>query len=97
MADFGIYTDALLARERESLAMERPTKRNHLNLIHWVWNKRAIAKSEIELLNRIDDFVVLSRDQDSPFHTFLEDLLQRFPLSWIQVETPPALKLTCSC
>ncbi|KAF4545619.1 uncharacterized protein LTHEOB_4878 [Lasiodiplodia theobromae] len=76
--------DALLARERESLAMERPTKRNHLNLIHWVWNKRAIAKSEIELLNRIDDFVVLSRDQDSPFHTFLEDLLQRFPLSWIQ-------------
>ncbi|KAL0264362.1 hypothetical protein SLS55_000310 [Diplodia seriata] len=64
--------------------MEKPTKRNHLNLINYVWNTRVIDKAEAGVLNRIDDFVVLSRHQDSPFHTFLEDVLQKFPLPWIQ-------------
>ncbi|OMP82540.1 hypothetical protein BK809_0006850, partial [Diplodia seriata] len=76
--------DTLLARERQSLAMEKPTKRNHLNLINYVWNTRMIAQAEAGVLNRLDDFVVLSRNQDSPFHTFLEDVLQKFPLPWIQ-------------
>ncbi|KAL1620946.1 hypothetical protein SLS54_005878 [Diplodia seriata] len=64
--------------------MEKPTKRNHLNLINYVWNTRMIAQAEAGVLNRLDDFVVLSRNQDSPFHTFLEDVLQKFPLPWIQ-------------
>lgn len=76
--------DALLARERESLSMDRPTMRNHRNLVNYVWNKRKIAKSEIELLNRIDDFVILAKDQDSPFHAFLENCLHKYPLAWIQ-------------
>ncbi|EKG18467.1 hypothetical protein MPH_04269 [Macrophomina phaseolina MS6] len=78
------HYDALLARERDSLAMDTPTRRNHRNLVNYVWNKRKIAKSEIELLNRIDDFVILSKDQDSPFHAFLENVLHKYSFSWLQ-------------
>ncbi|KAH7065541.1 hypothetical protein B0J12DRAFT_39630 [Macrophomina phaseolina] len=96
------HYDALLARERDSLAMDTPTRRNHRNLVNYVWNKRKIAKSEIELLNRIDDFVILSKDQDSPFHAFLENVLSQIffllaaskfaPSEGISLSTKPALQ-----
>ncbi|OJD35407.1 uncharacterized protein BKCO1_17000149 [Diplodia corticola] len=78
------HYDALLTRERDSLAMDKPTKRNLQSLINFVWNTKMLAEEEIDYLNREDDFVILAKDQDSPFHVSLETLLAKKPLSWLQ-------------
>ncbi|KAL1631188.1 hypothetical protein SLS56_004435 [Neofusicoccum ribis] len=70
--------DALLERERKSLLLSRPTERNHKNIINYIWNQRSIAQEEISLFNRKDDAVILVQDQDSPFHAYLEGLLQNY-------------------
>lgn len=77
--------DKLLAREQKSLLMERPTKRNYRSLINYIWNEKPIVQSEMTFLNPADDFVILSKEQDSPFHVRIEKLLQKSGRDWLKV------------
>ncbi|EON67151.1 hypothetical protein W97_06404 [Coniosporium apollinis CBS 100218] len=74
--------DKLLVREQESLLMEKPTKRNYRSLINYIWNEKPIVRSEMTFLNPADDFVILSKEQDSPFHVRIEKMLQKSGKDW---------------
>lgn len=78
-------SDTLLERENKSLSLPKPTDRNHRNIINYIWNKKAIAQEETRLFSRKDDAIILARDQDSPFHVFLEDLYQTYSWDWFRV------------
>ncbi|KAJ9648280.1 hypothetical protein H2199_001133 [Coniosporium tulheliwenetii] len=78
------HYDKLLAREQKSLLMERPTKRNYRSLINYIWNEKPIVQSEMTFLNPADDFVILSKEQDSPFHVRIEKLLQKSGRDWLK-------------
>lgn len=65
--------------------MEKPTKRNYRSLINYIWNEKPIVRSEMTFLNPADDFVILSKEQDSPFHVRIEKMLQKSGKDWPKV------------
>ncbi|OCK84539.1 hypothetical protein K432DRAFT_115587 [Lepidopterella palustris CBS 459.81] len=77
-----MHYDELLAHERASMAMPRPTKRNYRSILNYVWNNKPIVRGEVEYLTHADDFVILSNEQDSNFHAFLERLLPTCRSAW---------------
>jgi len=64
--------DELLDRERNSMSLKKPRTRAYHSIINYYWNEKPIVKSETAFLNLADDFVILSGDQDSSFHSALE-------------------------
>jgi hypothetical protein len=77
--------DRLLQREKESLAMTRPTRRDFNSLVNWLWGEKPIVQAEMQFLNAQDDFVSLMEEQDSYFQIFIEWLLKTAPFSWFKV------------
>jgi len=71
------YLDDLLFREQKSQAMARPTDRYYSSLLNYLWNEKAIVLTEIKFADLKDDFVVLSAEQDSPFHALIEGLISK--------------------
>jgi len=65
--------------------MERPSDRNYYALRNYLWNEKAIVLSEIKFADLRDDFVVLSPEQDSPFHAFVEGLIAKTHSSHLKV------------
>lgn len=65
--------------------MNRPTQRNYRSLLHYIWNTKALVRSETKLFDKVDDFVILVDEQDSVLHTFLEGLILRFTTNGFEV------------
>ena len=77
--------DDTLARERESMMMEQPSERNYMSLIHFLWNHKPIAYSEMKFAEKKNDFVRLSKERQSWFHEQVEDFIARYSPKWLQV------------
>jgi hypothetical protein len=77
------HPDDLLARERASMAMEKPTGRKFMNLIHFLWNEKCIKKSETMFSQAKSDFITLKQKKDSWFH----ELVEGFHLKIRRIET----------
>lgn len=70
--------------------MQRASERDHRNLVNYLWNQKAVVKSEIEFLNQRDDFVKLSECSESP----LEYLIDYFICNWVPFEWVRVRKFT---
>ena len=78
-------TDNLLERERRSMSMQKPTKRNYRSIVNYLWNEKPIVRSETAFLNPKDDFIILAKEQDSPFHATLEKMICNSPIKGVKV------------
>lgn len=57
--------------------MERPTYRNWHAVFSYIWNEKPIDESEADYILVQNDFVTLSKDQDSDFHKKVGDALRK--------------------
>jgi hypothetical protein len=69
--------DALLSQERSSRQYAKPTDRNYYSLLNYLWNEKSIVQSEITFSGRKDDFIILTDEQKSPLHAFVEDMIYK--------------------
>ncbi|KAF2661877.1 hypothetical protein K491DRAFT_773470 [Lophiostoma macrostomum CBS 122681] len=76
--------DELLEREQRSGLLQKPAKRHFRSLINYLWNRKPIVKSEIALLKRQDDFIMLSEQTESPIEHVIDALIYRFRIAWIR-------------
>ena len=79
------FTDELLDRERNSMSLRKPRTRAYHSIINYYWNEKPIVKSETAFLNLADDFVILSGDQDSSFHSALERFIGKSRIKPLKV------------
>ncbi|OCK95286.1 uncharacterized protein K441DRAFT_658679 [Cenococcum geophilum 1.58] len=78
------HYDNLLERERRSMSMQKPTKRNYRSIVNYLWNEKPIVRSETAFLNPKDDFIILAKEQDSPFHATLEKMICNSPVKGVK-------------
>lgn len=88
--------DGLLELERNSMSLKKPRARAYRSIINYYWNERPVVKSETDFLNLADDFVILSGDKDTAFHSALERFIVKSRLNWLKqcFSTPETLKKT---
>jgi hypothetical protein len=65
--------------------MERATHRNWHAVFTYIWNEKPIDESEADYILVQNDFVTLSKDQDSDFHKKVEDALRQLKSKRLKV------------
>ncbi|KAK3201734.1 hypothetical protein GRF29_164g468701 [Pseudopithomyces chartarum] len=77
--------NALLECEHRSSLMQKASKRDHLNLVNYLWNQKSIVKSETEFTNQQDDFIKLSECSESPLESFIDYVICNWvPSKWLR-------------
>ena len=77
--------DKMLARERALLSLPKPSPRNHRSVLGYLWDEKPIVQDEADYIHQVDDFVILTNNQDSLFEAFLEEWISSIPLDCVRV------------
>ena len=77
--------DKMLFRERATMAMPKPSERNHRSVLSYLWEEKFMVEEEGDYINLVDDLVILTCNQDSLFEAKLEEYISCIPFQCIRV------------